>query len=206
MGIFILQFALSLILNQKFGKNVATLLEVIDLLLGKSSLLQQPSESSLLLLGVVGVASQLGQGPEVIVDRLVLQVLARLLDLFGRGFDILETARGHIFGKEGVNNIDRSGLGVQSSAYKSMSAGFRIDEIDQSFFASSTTVGLRLCRSLGEEFDSRVAGDSLSLGSSLRSLGFCVNFRNEDIGFRSEVSGEFLPGRGERFAVWVQLD
>jgi hypothetical protein len=194
------------LLDQKLAKNVASLLQIVNLFRCKATLLQQTCQSCLFLHGVFRVAGQLGQGAEVILCRAVLQVLGDLLDLGGCLLDVLEAVGRDVLGKQRVNGFDSAGLGVECATRGSVCAGLGVDEVYKGFLASSAVVCLGFRRSLGEEFNSRVACDALILSRSLCILCFGINLGDQDSGFVGEVSRNLLPCWSKRFAICRELN
>lgn len=43
------------------------------------------------------------------------------------------------------------------------------------------------------------------MGSGLGVLAFGIDLGDQDVGFGSEIGGEFLPYRGKSLAVWGRL-
>lgn len=185
-------------LTSKAAEDVAAGDHVIKLLRSRATLLQNLDKTSELLGGILAVLAQLVGNLDVVLGVLALQVLGSLLDL---GSERLELLRGHVLSNELVQHLNGACLAVQTTADGATGTGLAVQEVNKGLLGAGAGVGLGLGRALGEELDSRVAGNALLLGQGLGVLGLGVDLSDHDVVLEGEVIGKGFPDGSKGLAV-----
>jgi hypothetical protein len=171
--------------------------EVVNLLSGKTTLLQQALQPGDLLLNVARVLLALLGDLAVVLGVLVLGAADGLLELLLG----LSTA-GAQSADDRVERGDGTGNSIESTACNTESTGLVVQEGDEVGLAATAGVGDSLGGAGRVVLDGRVGLDAGGLGDGFGVRGLAVDFGDEDLGFGGEVVGDLLPNGGKGLAVW----
>lgn len=189
-------------LSNKLAEDVAALGQIVDLLGSETALLEQVVESLGLFLDVARVLGELIEDLDVVLSVGILDVLRSSQNLL---LDGLESAAASVLGNEGVKSGNGTSSDVETTTDSTVSTGLLVEVLDKSILGTTTLVGDRLSRTLGEELDGRVTLDALLLGSSLCVFSFSVNLGDEDCRFVGVVVGELFPDGSKGLAVCKEV-
>ena len=165
-------------------QNVAPPDQVVNLLSGKTTLLEQALQPRELLLHVSSVRLALLSNLAIVLSILLLSGTNSLLELL-LGLGATGFQRAHDI----VDRGDRAGESIETAAGDTEGAGLFVQERNEVGFAAAGGVGECFGGAGGVVLDGRVGLDAGFLRGGFGVRRFAVDFGDEDVGLRGEGGG-----------------